>query len=404
MNAERRFDVVVWGATGFTGRLVAKYLAEHAGPTLRWAIGGRSKQKLEEIRSSLPATHSELPLLVHDATSSSSMTALAREARVICTTVGPYARHGKQLARACAAEGTDYCDLTGEPPFIRWSIDELHVEAERTGARIVHTCGFDSIPSDLGVLLLAEKLGGPLETVRFVLTDSRGGLSGGTIASALGIAEDMQADPKVRRVMKDPSSFDPGPLGSHPRTRRKGPPLVHYNADLEKYVAPFPMAAVNERVVRRSNRLQGDRYGEDFDYRESMVVGSTLKGLPAAVGVTLGLGGFALLSAFKPTRDLLQKALPKPGEGPSERSRARGFFKCALFAKQGDRTIATAHVEGTSDPGYGETAKMLGEAAMCLAQDPRSERFRGGVLTPATAMGMALVERLRKAGMRFEVV
>lgn len=403
MNGERTFDVVVWGATGFTGRLVAKYLAEHGDPALRWAIGGRNKQKLEEIKATLPANR-ELAMVVHDATSSSSMTELARSTRVVCTTVGPYARHGKELANACAAEGTDYCDLTGEPPFIRWSIDELEVLAKRTGARIVHTCGFDSIPSDLGVLLLADKLGGPIEAVRFVLTESRGGMSGGTIASALGIAEDMQSDPKVRRVLKDPNSFDPGPLGARDRTRRKGPSLIHWNADVEKFVAPFPMGVVNERVVRRSNRLMGDRYGEDFDYRESMVVGSAMKGLPGALGLTVGLGGFALLSAFKPTRDLLAKALPKPGEGPSERSRSRGFFKCSLFAKRGEETLATAHVEGTSDPGYGETAKMLGEAAMCLALDPRSEQFSGGVLTPATAMGMKLVDRLRRAGMRFEVI
>lgn len=401
-SADRTFDIVVWGATGFTGRLVAKYLAEHGDPALRWAIGGRNKQKLEEIRASLPANR-EVGMVVHDATSSSSMTELARSARVVCTTVGPYARHGKELASACAAEGTDYCDLTGEPPFIRWSIDELEILAKRTGARIVHTCGFDSIPSDLGVLLLADKLGGPIDAVRFVLTESRGGMSGGTIASALGIAEDMQADPTVRRVMKDPSSFDPGPLGSHDRPRRKGPPLIHWNEDVKRFVAPFPMAVVNERVVRRSNRLMGDRYGEDFDYRESMVVGNAWKGLPGALGLTVGMGGFALLSAFKPTRDLLAKALPKPGEGPSERTRSRGFFKCALFAKRGDETLATAHVEGTSDPGYGETAKMLGEAAMCLALDPRSEQFPGGVLTPATAMGMKLVDRLRRAGMRFEV-
>lgn len=403
-RGDRDYDLVVWGATGFTGRLVAEYIAAHAPPALRWALGGRDTRKLEEIRRGLPDAQASLPIVVHDASSDSSMRDLARSASVVCTTVGPYMKYGFELARACAHEGTDYCDITGEVPFIRKVIDACHDVAERSHSRIVHTCGFDSIPSDLGVFLLADYAGEPLADVRLVVTDARGGMSGGTVASALGIIDTVRRDPDMRRLLASARALVPN---APPRTGPKPPrrPPIDWDPELRSFVAPFPMAVVNVRVVHRSNALFGYRYGEPLEYRETMIAGRSIAGLPGAIGTTVGVAGFAGLASFGPTRKWLEGKLPKPGDGPSERRRKSGYFKMTLFGSRvSDRSPSVvAFVEGTSDPGYGETAKMLGESAMCLALDPKVDGFEGGVLTPATAMGHTLVERLRKAGMRFEV-
>jgi short subunit dehydrogenase-like uncharacterized protein len=404
-RAGRSLDVVVWGATGFTGRLVAEYLARTGPSDLRWGIAGRNKAKLEEVKASLGDKGSKAEVLVHDAASLDSMTALARATKVVCTTVGPYGRYGLPLAQACAAEGTDYCDITGEPPFMRKVIDACDAKAKESKSRIVHTCGFDSIPSDLGVFLLAEHAGSkPFEDVRLVLTDSRGGVSGGTAASALDILDSARADPAVRKLLSNPCALDPDPSNSKNLRRRRRSP-VSYDREIGSFVAPFPMGLVNSLVVRRSNALFGYRYGRGFSYKETMVVGRAMKGLPGAVGLVAGWAGFIGAATFGPTRKLVEKRLPKPGEGPSARSRDRGYFKMTLFATfEGDKEPSlAAHVEGVNDPGYGETAKMLGESALCLALDPPAPGFEGGVLTPATAMGSSLVDRLRRAHMRFDV-
>jgi short subunit dehydrogenase-like uncharacterized protein len=408
----RAFDLVLFGATGFTGKLVAEYLLAHAPAGLRWALAGRSQTKLEAVRSDLAATHpnaSALPLLIADSDDSASVDALAKQARVVITTVGPYMKYGRALVSACAENGTHYCDLTGETPFIRDTIDRCHARAQETGARIVHTCGFDSIPSDLGVLMMhehAKAQGQTLSRVRFFLGESRGGGSGGTVASMFEIAQAARGDAKVRRLLGDPYALNPD------RKKERGPDGsdqmgVHYDGDLKMWTGPFLMASINTRVVRRSNALLDYAYGRDFRYSESMSFGKGPKGMLIASAVSAGLAGFVATAAFAPGRSLLARILPKVGEGPSKEARERGYFVVRLIAdaqsKDGTASRFTGRVVGKSDPGYGETAKMLSESALCLALDGDKLTSRGGVLTPASAMGTRLIERLRAAGMEFEI-
>ena len=408
----RPYDVVVWGATGFTGQLVAEYLAEHhgVGRGLKWAIAGRSRDKLTRVREALAAIDPaarDLPLLVGDSRDPASLAPIVSSTRVVATTVGPYDIHGHELVAACVEHGTDSCDLTGEPQFVRTIIERHHVRAQSTGARIVNCCGFDSIPSDLGVLLLqaemAAKHGTPCQEVKYFVMKMRGGFSGGTAASALHIAEQTSEDPSLRRLLANPYALDPDRVGRGP----DGPDQhgVRWDPDLELWTGPFLMAAINTRIVRRSNALLGYRYGEDFRYSECQAFSRGVKGVVQAAALTTGLAAFMVAAALGPARTILASALPSPGEGPSKEERDAGFFVVKLVGiGQGGgsspaRLVAT--VRGQSDPGYGETAKMLSESAVSLAQDPLPGG--GGILTPASCMGMHLVERLRRAGMVFDV-
>jgi short subunit dehydrogenase-like uncharacterized protein len=412
-RAARKLDVVLWGATGFTGKLVAEYLTKHygVGKDVAWAIGGRSRQKLEEVRSSLVSIDSEaseLQLVVADARDPGSLATLVGSTRVVATTVGPYAIYGRELVAACAERGTDYCDLTGETHFIRQMIDLHHAQAKDTGARIVNCCGFDSIPSDLGVLMLQEHMkerhGGRCSRVKFFLVGTRGGISGGTIASMMNLVEQAAKDPSVRRIAFDPYALDPerkerGPDGPDQRS-------VKHDDDLDIWTGPFVMAAINTRVVRRTNALLGYAYGHDFRYSEVTGFGKGAGGWARANAMTAGIGAFLGAVSIPPLRSALKSTvLPAPGDGPSREKRDNGFFKIKLVGHGNDRGGAEVkllgRVEGKSDPGYGETAKMLSEAAVCLAKDPISET--GGILTPASALGSHLLERLKRAGMTFEV-
>ncbi|HEY2510390.1 MAG TPA: hypothetical protein VGI39_06030, partial [Polyangiaceae bacterium] len=396
-------------------RLVAEYMAKTygVGKSVRWALAGRNRDKLAQVRDGLVALDpraGEIPLLIGDGRDAASLAPIVSSTRVVATTVGPYAIHGHELAAACVEHGTDSCDLTGEPQFVRATIDRHHARAKDTGARIVHCCGFDSIPSDLGVLLLQQEMqarhGARCAQVKYFVTKLRGGFSGGTAASALHLMEEASRDPQIRRLLGNPYALDvdrtePGPDGSD----QKG---VRWDRDLRSWTGPFVMAAINTRIVRRSNALLGYRYGKDFRYGESQALGSGLGGLAAATAMTLGIGSFFALAAIPPTRALLRRALPAPGEGPPKEARDSGFFVIKLVgiadAKNGaapKRLLAI--VRGQSDPGYGETAKMISESAVCLAQDGEGEARAGGVLTPASAMGLRLVERLRRAGMAFDV-
>ena len=410
----RRFDIVLWGATGFTGKLVAEYLAKHhgVGTGLSWALAGRSQGKLEAVRNALSADSpraKELPLLLGDGTDRASLDQIAREARVIITTVGPYALHGRALVGACVDAGTDYVDLAGETPFIRAMIDEHHVRAKQTGARIVHSCGYDSIPSDLGVLMLQEhaqqKYGARAPIVRFFAGEAKGSMSGGTVASMLNLVEEATKDRRVRRIAGDPYALDPGRETRGPDGSDQAG--VRWDSDSGRWTAPFLMAAINTRIVRRSNALLGYAYGKDFRYSEAMSFGSGPKGFLAATAMTAALGGLMVALATKPGRTILQRTvLPAPGEGPSREARESGYFTSRLYGTVvGDRGSAKllATVKGTADPGYGETAKMISESAISLVRDGSAIRQEGGVLTPASCMGIPLVERLRKAGMTFDV-
>jgi short subunit dehydrogenase-like uncharacterized protein len=413
-DRSRPYDIVLFGATGFTGKLVAEYLAPRlADSDLRLALAGRDVAKLEAVRASLAAKTpraAELPLLRADSADRASLDALAAQASVVCTTVGPYARYGAELVAACVAHGTDYCDLTGEVQFIRRMIDAHHAEAERTGARIVHCCGFDSIPSDLGTFMLQEamraKHGVPLDAVHFFAGESRGGVSGGTIASMLTLLEEAKRDRAVRRIVGDPYALVPdaptrGPDGSDQRG-------VRHDAQLGMWTGPFVMAAINTRIVRRSNALLDYAYGEGFRYAEAMSTGKGAAGLFRATAMTAGLGAALGALQIAPLRSLLAKhVLPAPGEGPSAEAREKGFFVVRLVgegrAGDGAKVLLRGRVEGKGDPGYAATARMLGESALCLALDGAKLDAPGGIRTPASTMGTALLARLRDAGMVFRV-
>ncbi len=402
MSADRELDVVLFGATGFVGRLVAGYLADHAPAGARIGLAGRSEQRLAQIRARLGAAASAWPLLVADAADPDSVTSLARAARVVATTVGPYRRQGIALVAACASAGTHYADLSGEVLFMRDSIDRYHDVAAGTGARIVHCCGFDSIPSDLGVLMLHHAArgddAGDLEDTTLVVTALKGGVSGGTLASGMGQWDEVAASPQSRRVVEDPYALSPDraaepDLGAEPELD-----WVRYDGDLRIWAGPFLMAGLNTRVVRRSNALQGWAYGRRFRYREvtGFGTGPAAPVLGAAVSTALKAGAAGL--AFRPARALLGRLLPGPGEGPSEKTRRTGFFRIQIHTRTSSGARYLGKIEARGDPGYAATAVMLGESALCLALDHDRLPGLAGVLTPATAMGAALADRLRSAG------
>lgn len=402
---DRVFDVVLFGATGFTGKLVAEYLAKSGPKDLKWCIAGRNKEKLEAVRRDLGL--GDLPIRIADGHDEKSLEALVPETKVVCTTVGPFAKHGVLLARSAAKHGTHYCDITGEPQFIRRSIDENHDPAQKSGARIVHCCGFDSIPFDLGVHLLwdhAKKTGSKgLRWAKGFCGATKGTFSGGTIASMAALFEEAAKDKDLRRLLGDPHGLDPvRPAGRTDDPFEQDQRSIRYDHDIERWTAPFLMATVNTRIVRRSNALIDGHYGDGFKYQESMSLMPGAKGFLAAAGITAGLGGFAAALALPPTRKLITNKV-KPGDGPSKEAREAGYFKTRFVAETDDGRRLSARVEGHQDPGYGETSKMLGESALCLARDTAKLAKTAGVLTPASAMGMPLVERLRAAGMTFTV-
>ncbi len=393
------FDLVVHGATGFTGRLVVEYLLQRypAGSGLRWAMGGRSAEKLAAVRDELGAP-ADTPLVVTDTRNSASLQALMDSTRLVLTTVGPYQLYGNELVAACAASGVDYVDLCGEPAWMRCMIDMHEAQAKASGARIVHTCGFDSIPSDLGVLALHEALG-KLLRVTYVVEVLKGGFSGGTVASALNGLDEAKVDKTRRRIMGDPYALSP---------KRDEEPKLGDERDLAsfrfdeftgKWVAPFIMASVNTRVVRRSNALLGYAYGRQFKYAEVM----GMKNLVAAATFTAGLGLFMAGVLFGPTRKLVESRLPKPGEGPDEHSRKNGFLKVKLHAESEGGVKKVLTITGQGDPGYQLTSLILGQSALCLALDGDKLPKVAGVLTPATAMGRVLIDRLVAAGMTFSL-
>jgi len=400
----RDLDIVVYGASGFVGVLTAGHLAAHAPAGTRIALAGRSAERLAAVRSRLGV---EWPVLVADADDVPALERLAAAAHVVITTVGPYAKYGRALARACAAAGTDYVDLTGEVIFARASADENHETARSTGARIVHSCGFDSIPSDLGVHVLWEQVradgAGELTDTTLVVTSMKGGISGGTIDSMRHQLDTVRKDPALRRLAASPYSLSPA-RSEEPELGRqedlatlRGPDV---DPSLRGSLAPFVMASYNSRVVRRSNALRGFAYGRAFRYREAMSVGTSPLSPVLAAATKAGLGALVVGLSLPPTRFLLDRILPRPGEGPDERAREHGHFTVDLFATTSTGARYTARVRAKGDPGYAATAVMLGESALALALDRADLPVSpGGVLTPATGIGDALVKRLRAAGM-----
>lgn len=370
-------------------------------------LAGRSATSLEQVRSGLGRRAAGWPLLEAVAGDDASLRALARSTRVVITTVGPYRRLGLQLVAACCEERTDYVDLTGEVLFMRESVEQYHEAAAEAGARIVHACGFDSVPSDLAALLLHQAAradgAGTLERTRLVVTSLRGGLSGGTLASMKGLVDDLKRDGSLRRIVGDPYALSPD--------RRREPDLgdesdlrmVQRDPQLGIWVGPFVMASANTRVVRRSNALQRWAYGRRFRYSEVTGLGRGPLAPVMGAALSAALGGFAAGLTLAPTRAVLDGLLPKPGEGPSVATQRNGRFRMDVHAttSHGARYVATAAARG--DPGYAATSRMLAESALCLAVDRARLPRRAGVLTPATAFGDVLVERLRAAGHTFSV-
>ena len=396
------YDVIVFGATSFVGKILSRYLANQPAGTLRWAMAARSQTKLDELSRELGV---DVPLLIADASDEASLQALCAQTKVIISTVGPYALYGEPLVRACVETGTDYCDLTGEIQWASRMIKRYGEAAKVSGARIVHCCGFDSIPSDLGVHFLQQEaqssLGEPCNSVKMRVWKIRGGASGGTVASLMNAVKEAKADPAVRREMTDPYAICPA--DDYKRVRQPNVQGVQFDTDFKRWVGPFVMATVNTRVVHRSHALQGHPWGEGFTYDEAMCTGVGAKGAITAGVVAAGIAGVMIGSAFSPTRALLGKILPAPGEGPSPDEQENGFYDLRFIGRTASGKSLSVKVFGDRDPGYGSTGKMLAQAAMCLAFDTPKTEFKGGFWTPASLFGERLISRLTAhAGLSFE--
>ncbi|GAA1085687.1 saccharopine dehydrogenase family protein [Tsukamurella spumae] len=407
----REFDLIVFGATGFVGELTARHLANHAPDGVRIALAGRTQAKLEKLRAGLGDGAKDFGLVVADVDRPSTLDEMVARTTVLCSTVGPYARYGETVVGACVNAGTHYTDLTGEVLFARRSIDKFHEQAVANGTKIVHSCGFDSIPSDLGTFLVYERAkadgAGTLGSTTLVMRDLRGGASGGTIASAIGLADEVSVDREARRIAGRPHSL----TVDDSREARKQPGDLSVvdaktvDPSLSGKLAPFFMGSYNTRVVRRSNGLLDFGYGPDFRYRETMSVGShpiVSTVASHAVQGALAVGMAAL--AIKPLRPVLDRILPAPGEGPSEASQAKGRFRGEVYTRTTSGRRYRATIGAQLDPGYSGTAVMLGEASLALALDGDATRggaplpTYAGVLTPAVALGDVLADHLRAQG------
>ncbi|HSH90609.1 MAG TPA: saccharopine dehydrogenase NADP-binding domain-containing protein [Ramlibacter sp.] len=402
----KSFDLIVFGATGFTGRLVAEFLNKSygVGKDVNWAIAGRNRDKLIEVRDQIGAS-SKLPLLTADASDSAALDTLVSQAKVIITTVGPYQRHGEPLITACARNGSDYVDLCGEPAWMAKMIPLLQQPAQASGARIVFSCGFDSIPFDLGVVFLQaesqRRFGVPMTRVRGRVKVIKGGPSGGTIASGMATFEEMGRNPTVARTMADAFALTPGFRGpAQPDTDS-----ATYDDKAKSWTAPFVMAAINTKNVHRTNALRGHPWGTDFIYDERMMTGDGALGHQRAKAMSRATRVQNMMLGFAPARAVLSRfVLPKPGEGPTQRQRETGHYEVLFIGETANGQVLKATVKGDRDPGYGSTSKMITESALCLLHDVDRSEAAGGVWTAGAAMGLALVRRLEaNAGLSFSI-
>jgi len=384
---KRTYDVVIFGATGFTGRLVAEYLAAEYGSAVRWAMAGRSLDKLASVRDEIGAP-ADTPLIAADSSDPASLAAMAEQTAAVITTVGPYQLYGEALVKACVDAGTDYVDLCGEPAWMHDIIAAYDAPARDSGARIVLSCGFDSIPFDLGVYFLQshaiDQTGAPLARIKGRVRKMKGTFSGGTAASFAQTMARAAKEPEVINRLRDPFSLVPGFDGPRQPSGSK----VIFEDDLNTWSAPFIMASINTKNVHRSNALLGHRYGEDFVYDEMFSTGP-------------GEQGEQFANMIANDKSMAENP-PKPGEGPSKEERETGFYDAMFTGVTSDGTRLTAGVSGDKDPGYGSTSKMIAEAALCLVQNVDRAQTAGGVYTPAPAMGDALITRLQEhAGLKF---
>lgn len=405
--AKRTFDIVVWGATGFTGKWVAKHLFDHyPQDKLSWAIAGRDPDKLDRVRDFIGDTSAQVKGLLADSNDENTLSEMVRATRVVISTVGPYAYYGSLLVELCAKHGTHYVDLTGEVPWMREMIDAHSESAKKSGARIVHTCGFDSIPSDLGVYhaqqVAMKEYAEPLKTLQYTLIKTRGGVSGGTVHSMLNIMKQAVEDKKVRRLLANPYSLNPDPKFKGPDGRDQAG--ARFNEDLSVWTAPFVMSAINTRVVRRSNALMGFPWGQDFRYSESMATKKGPLGFVAANAIAAGFATFGMVALTGLGRKALAGLLPAQGEGPKVDPDNPGFYIIEFIGETESGKKVQTRIEAEGDPGYGSTSKMLAESAICLAVNDADLPVKGGFWTPASAMGDALIKRLqKKADLDFSV-
>jgi len=388
MPTQVPFDVVIYGASGFTGRLVAEYMSQQYDRSVNWAMAGRSATKLAAVRDEIGAAK-DTPLVVADASDPASLRAMVANARCVITTVGPYQLYGSDLVAGGAELGTDYVDLSGEPAWMHEMITKYHDAAVKSGARIVHSCGFDSIPFDLGVYFLEqaalEKFGKPLPRVRGRVRSMNGEFSGGTAASLTATMTALGENPALLAILTNPFALANGFTGPQQPADNK----VYEDELLGQWVAPFIMAAINTKNVHRSNALLGQRYGADFQYDEMMLTGS-------------GEQGKAIADIVASSNPLVGDDVPKPGEGPSKASREAGNYDVLFVGTNNNGDELRASVTGDLDPGYGSTSKMIAESALCLIHD--CPELKGGIYTPAPAMGEKLITRLvAHAGMTFSL-
>ena len=404
----KEFSIVVFGATSFVGKILCNYLVnEYTEPNLNWAMAARSEAKLAELQNSLGASAKNIPLIIADSMDEVSLMAMCDRTDVIISTVGPYALYGELLVKACATSGTDYCDLTGEAHWIKRMIERYQTDAHASGARIVNSCGFDSIPSDLGVKFLQEQanqnFGEYCNKVKMRVQASKGGASGGTIASGVNLFKEAAKDPALRKEMEDLYSICPPTLeykaGQHTVA-------VEYDKDFNSWAGPFIMAAINTRIVLRSNALQGNVYSADFLYDEGTLTGDSRKGEKRARRLAFGSRIGMAVMAIAPLRWIATRfLLPKPGEGPSPQQQLDGFYDLRFLGTTAGGDQIQVKLTGDRDPGYGSTAKMLAQAAISLRRDVDKGEVGGGFWTPAAVFGERLLERLQShAGMSFELL
>ena len=398
----RKYDLVVWGATSFTGKLVTEYLFNKYGSSkIKWAIAGRNLDKLEKVRSQV--ADENIPIFIADSFDEESLLKFVKKTRVVCSTVGPYSLYGTKLVKLCVENNTNYCDITGEAHWIRTLIDDYHEEAKSKKIKIVNSCGFDSIPSDMGVYFIQNEIKKTYKnyanSIKMRVAGVRGGISGGTYGSINNLLKEAYSNKKIFRVLNNPYGLNPKNKmeGMDKKDLRK----IIFDKESNSWIYPFIMAGINTKIVRRSHALTNFQYGKDFRYEEAMMSGKGISGLLKAILAVFPLAMIGL-NPNSLLKKIVNSYMPKPGEGPGPEKRKNGFYNLRFYVTIDERRKAFAKVVGDNDPGYGSTSKMLAESALCLAFDKLPENY--GVVTPSIAMGKQLLERLRNnAGLDFKI-
>ena len=398
----KKFDIIIWGATSFTGKLVKEYIFKKYGSSkIKWAIAGRNLKKLEKIRYQV--ADENIPIFIADSFDEESLSKFVKKTKVVCSTVGPYSLYGTKLVKLCVDNNTNYCDITGEAHWIRSLIDRFHEEAKSKKIKIINSCGFDSIPSDMGVYFIQNEIkkinNNYAKSIKMRVAGIRGGISGGTYSSINNLLKEAYRDKSIFKVLNNPYGLNPKDKmeGLDKKDLRK----IIFDKESNSWIYPFIMAGINTKIVRRSNALSNFIYGKDFRYEEAMIAGKGISGFWKAILAVFPLAMIGLNpNSF--LKKIVDSFMPKPGEGPGIEKRKNGFYNLRFYITLNNNRTAFAKVIGDSDPGYGSTSKMLAESALCLAFDNLSDNY--GVITPSSGMGDKLLNRLKEnAGLSFEL-